>query len=93
MSEHGALYADAFLSLLRAEGSGNEVTDELFRISRTIEGNDELNQALSNPRLPADKRQQIIEDILGDKALPLTTSKRLEQRVEASKPAPTHLRK
>ena len=74
MSERNALYADAFLSLLRAEGSGNEVTDELFRISRTIEGNDELNQALSNPRLHADKRQQIIEDILGDKALPLTTS-------------------
>ncbi len=74
MSDRSSLYADAFLSLIRAEGSGNEVIDELFRISRTIEGNDELGRALSDARLPAEKRQQIIEDLLGDKALPLTTT-------------------
>ena len=40
MSDRTDLYASAFLSLVRAEGSGNEVLDELFRVSRTIEGND-----------------------------------------------------
>jgi F-type H+-transporting ATPase subunit delta len=74
MSDRSSLYADAFLSLIRAEGSGNEVIDELFRISRTIEGNDELSRALSDARLPAERRQQIIEDLLGDRALPLTTT-------------------
>ncbi|MEI7622670.1 MAG: ATP synthase F1 subunit delta [Actinomycetes bacterium] len=74
MSDRSSLYAEAFLSLLRAEGSGNEVIDELFRFSRTIEGNDELQRALSDVRLPAAKRQQIVEDILEDKALPLTTT-------------------
>ena len=74
MSDRETLYASAFLSLLRAEGHGNEVIDELFRVSRTIEGNDELRQALTDPHLPVERRQQIVEDLLGGRANPLTTN-------------------
>jgi len=74
MSDRSALYADAFLSLIRAEGSGNEVIDELFRVSRTIEGNDELRQVLSDPHLPAERRTQIVQDLLEGKAHDLTVS-------------------
>jgi F-type H+-transporting ATPase subunit delta len=74
MSDRTNLYADAFLSLIRAEGTGNGVIDELFRVSQAIEGNDELRQALSDPHLPVDKRQQIVEDLLGGKALPLSVT-------------------
>jgi len=68
MTDRSDMYADAFLSVIQAEGSVNEVSDELFRISRVIEGNDELRQALSDPHLPAARRQQIVEDLLEAKA-------------------------
>ncbi len=68
MSERNRLYADAFLGVLAAEGGVNEVQDELFRFARVVEGNDELRQALTDPHLPASKRQQIVEDLLGGKA-------------------------
>lgn len=74
MSDRNELYADSFLSLIAAEGNGNEVLDELFRVSRTIDGNDQLRDALSDPRIEAARRVQIVQDILGGSALPLTVS-------------------
>ncbi len=74
MSDRSNLYADAFLAVLSAEGNINEVQDELFRIARTIEGNEELRQPLLDPHLPVAKRQQIIEDLLEGKALPTTVA-------------------
>jgi F-type H+-transporting ATPase subunit delta len=63
-----ALYAEAFLTVITAEGHVNEVQDELFRFSRVVEGNDELRDALGDPHLPAARRQQICEDLLGGRA-------------------------
>lgn len=74
MSDRTTLYADAYLSLITAEGSGNEVIDELFRVSRTIEGNDQLRDALSDPRIEAARRAQIVQDLLDGKAHALTVS-------------------
>jgi len=68
MSERDKLYAEAFLAVLGAEGHINECQDELFRLARIIEGNDELRQSLSDPHLPVARRQQIIEDLLDGKA-------------------------
>jgi F-type H+-transporting ATPase subunit delta len=72
VSDRNALYADAFLAVLLAEGQTNECQDELFRFARVVEANDELRQALSDPHLPADKRQQIVEDLLDGKASQVT---------------------
>ena len=74
MTERSDLYAEAFTSVIWAEGSANEVTDELFRLARTIEANDELRNALSDQRLPAARRQQIVEDLLDGRASPVTAS-------------------
>ena len=74
MSERSNLYADAFMMLIQAEGNGNEIIDELFRFSRVVEGADELRQALSDQHIPAEKRQQIVDDILAGKAFPLTNT-------------------
>lgn len=74
MSERTELYADAFMSLIWAEGNANEVSDELFRLARTIEANDELRTSLEDQTLPVARRLQIIEDILGGKAHRLTIS-------------------
>ena len=48
--------------------------DELFRFARLLEGNDELRTTLTDAALPVSRRQQIVEDLLGGQANPVTTS-------------------
>jgi F-type H+-transporting ATPase subunit delta len=67
-------YADAALSIARAEGNLSEVEDELFRLARVLESSDELRSTLSDPRLPAARRQQIVEDLLEGRATATTTA-------------------
>ena len=74
MTDRADLYADALLAVISAEGNVNEVTDELFRFSRVLEGNDELRSALTDPHLPVERRQQIVEDLLAGKASDTTTA-------------------
>ncbi|MCX7621691.1 MAG: ATP synthase F1 subunit delta [Acidimicrobiales bacterium] len=68
MSDRATLYAEALVSVIAAEGNINEVQDELFRFSRALEGHDELRQVLSDPHIPAERRQQIVQDLLEGKA-------------------------
>ncbi len=65
-------YADALLAIARAEGQLGEVEDELFRFARILEGSDDLRMALTDPQLPAERRQAVVEDLLEGKALPTT---------------------
>src|SRR4051812_24256337 len=67
-------YADAMFEVARAEGSLGEVEDELFRFARALEGSDELREALTDPHIPAARRQQIVEDLLGPRATQTTTA-------------------
>ena len=48
--------------------------DELFRFARTLEGSDELRTTLTDAALPVSRRQQIVEDLLGGKANPVTVA-------------------
>ena len=66
------VYAEALLSVAQAEGNVEEVEDELFRFARALDGNEELRSALSDPHVPAARRQQIVEDLLSGKATPIT---------------------
>ena len=74
MTDRADRYAHALLAIIEAEGGANEVTDELFRFSRVLEGNEELRQALGDPHLRVERRQQIVEDLLAGKASDTTTS-------------------
>jgi F-type H+-transporting ATPase subunit delta len=67
-------YAEALFGVARAEGTLAEVEDELFRFSQTLQGNDELRDALTNPGIPASRRQQVVEDLLGGRASPTTVA-------------------
>jgi F-type H+-transporting ATPase subunit delta len=67
-------YASALLDVARAEGALGEVEDELFRFARLLESNDELRTALTDQALPASRRQQIVEDLLGGRAHTVTTA-------------------
>ena len=74
MSSHLDGYASAMLEVAKAEGVLEEVEDELFRFARVLEGSDELRTTLTDSNLPPEKRQAIVEDLLGGKAEPLTTN-------------------
>lgn len=66
-------YARALFEVARAEGTLDEVEDELFRFARSFESSDALRTALTDELVPAGKRQAIVEDLLGGKATPTTT--------------------
>lgn len=61
-------YAEALLAVALAEGNADRVTDELFQVARAVERSDELAAALSDQQLPAARRQQVVEDLLGQAA-------------------------
>ena len=67
-------YAEALFGVARAEGTLGEVEDELFRFSQTLQGSDELRDALTDPSIPASRRQQVVEDLLGGKASTTTVA-------------------
>ncbi len=66
-------YARALFEIARAEGTLDEVEDELFRFARSYESSEELRSALTDDLVPAEKRQAIVEDLLGGKATSTTT--------------------
>ena len=66
-------YARALFEIARADGTLDEVEDELFRFARSYEGSEELRNTLSDEQIPPEKRQAIIEDLLGGKATSTTT--------------------
>jgi F-type H+-transporting ATPase subunit delta len=77
MSQHDDridAYARAIQGIVAAEGLSAEAEDELFRFARTFEGNDDLRMALSNVGLPIDRRLAVVDELLGGKALSVTTA-------------------
>ena len=67
-------YAQALLAVASTEHQLDEVADELFRFARVFESSDELREALTDPHLPAVRRQQIVEDLLSGKASDVTVA-------------------
>lgn len=50
------------------------MADELFRVAASFEGSSELSEALTDPRLPIERKSGVIGDLLGGRASPLTIS-------------------
>ena len=67
-------YADALFEVARAEGSLGRVEDELFSVARTVETNDQLRDTLTDQAVPVERRQGIIESLLGGRASGTTTA-------------------
>ncbi len=65
-------YARALFEVARAEGTLDEVEDELFRFARSYESSDSLRNVLTDEHIPAEKRQAIVEDLLGGKTTTTT---------------------
>jgi len=65
-------YAQALFAVAEAEGQLDQVEDELFRFGKIVESRSDLREALTDPRLPADRKKAVIEDLLGKKVSPRT---------------------
>ncbi|MDQ3978040.1 MAG: ATP synthase F1 subunit delta [Actinomycetota bacterium] len=67
-------YANAILEIAKGEDLLERVTNELFHFARAVERSEELRQTITNQDIPPEKRQAIIEELVGLKSSPLTTS-------------------
>ena len=67
-------YAQGIFEIARAEGSLENVENELFQFSQLFQSNEQLREKLTDQTLPVEKRQAIVEDLLGQKASSLTVN-------------------
>lgn len=67
-------YANAIAGVVAAEGFSSDAEDELFRFARTLESNDALRTALTDEALPLERRLSVIEELMGSKALTVSTA-------------------
>ena len=67
-------YAQAIFAVAEAEGVLDQVEDELFRFARTLEQEQQLREALTDPGLPPERKRAVLQDILGERANPQTAS-------------------
>lgn len=65
-------YARGIFEMARGEGQLERVEGELLTISRAIETSPELRTNLTDPLLPLDKKQSIIEELIGARASSVT---------------------
>ena len=74
MSDRVDAYADALFEVAKAEGALETVEDELFKVARTFEANEQLRSTLTDSVIPVERRLGIVEDLLGGRAAPITTA-------------------
>ena len=74
MSDRVDAYASAMLTVAQAEGVVERVEDELFKVARTVEGSDPLRSTLTDPAIPVERRAGVVDELLGKRALALTTA-------------------
>jgi F-type H+-transporting ATPase subunit delta len=67
-------YAQALFEIAKAEGSLFTVEDQLFKVARTLESNDQLRSSLTDEAIPIERRQGIVDDLLVGRANPTTVS-------------------
>lgn len=65
-------FATGMFEIARAEGELEKVRGELLQVARTFESSTELRERLSDPRLPLDRKQAIIDDLIGGRSSDVT---------------------
>ena len=67
-------YANALFEVASVEGSLEAVENELFQVARALESSDELRSTLTDAAIPVERRQAIVEDLLSNRASPVTVA-------------------
>lgn len=65
-------YARGIFEMASGEGSLDKVEGELLTLSRALETSPELRSNLTDPQLPLDKKQGIVDELIGGRASSLT---------------------
>lgn len=72
MTDRVSGYASAVLDLARAEGEVERVESEFLAVGQAFEKSAELRATLTDPKLPLDRKQAVIDDLIGGRASDLT---------------------
>ncbi|SFO93317.1 F-type H+-transporting ATPase subunit delta [Amycolatopsis arida] len=67
-----SLGRSALLTSAERAGELETVEDQLFRISRIVEGEPELERALSDQGAPVEAKRSLVRNLVGDKVTPVT---------------------
>ncbi|MEN8040199.1 MAG: ATP synthase F1 subunit delta [Actinomycetota bacterium] len=67
-------YASALLSIAGAEDDPQAAADEIFRAAQGLSGHAELVETLGDPRIPGERKQGIVDDLLGGRASKVTVA-------------------
>jgi F-type H+-transporting ATPase subunit delta len=65
-------YASAILDLAKAEGQLDRVESEFLAIGQAVETSADLRSTLTDPQVPVEKKQSVIDDLIGGRASTLT---------------------
>ena len=65
-------YAQALFAVARAEGVLAKVEDELYAFGKALEQHTDLREALTDAVLPVENKKAVVEDLLGERAHPIT---------------------
>ncbi len=65
-------YATAILNLAEAEGELSRVESEFLALGQAFDKSAELRSTLTDPQLPVEKKQAIVDDLIGGRASSLT---------------------
>lgn len=71
--ERTQAYAQAFFTIASAENALGAAEEELFRLARAVDANDELRKAITDQALPAGRRMAILDELMGQAAHPVST--------------------
>lgn len=72
MSDRTAGYASGIFELAKAEGEPERVESELLALAQALETSADLRSTLTDPQLPMDRKQGVVEDLIGGRASRLT---------------------
>lgn len=67
-------YAEALFAVAKAEDALPAVENELWAFGKALEQNTELRQALTDASLPIENKKAVVQDLIGDRANPVTVS-------------------
>ena len=67
-------YASALLSIAGAEADPVAAADEIFRAAQGLSVHAELIEVLQDPRIPGERKQGIVDDILAERASRVTVA-------------------
>jgi len=65
-------YAQGIFEMATGEGALDKVEGELLTVSRAFETSPDLRSSLTDPQLPVEKKQAIVDDLIGGRASSLT---------------------